>query len=314
MHQSVRRKRTGLWCASCSLRAVLGALVLPHVSLLPEASAAHVARVRLFTGVYLDVIVQCLRAGECFLTVVAFVSAVAAVYQSVLVENGPGQEGFVADVAFERSLPRVLLPRVIRQVGLDRETLVAILASVGLDAHVKSLVSPHVAGLGVTLAADVTDVRPQPVVSPLVSVEGIGRGQQTAANVAGELGALVSPVVLHLLAVVEYVPAKLAEKLGVTGLGQSGRAVVPLLLVLVQQGQFLHIFVTDVAEVNDEHLEQSGVLLPVQDSLRERFVGGIARVAHVRSLNDVATLMSLQAVHVGEVAVAEFTVIQLGRR
>lgn len=214
---------------------MLGAPVLPHVPLLSEASAAHVARVRLLPGVYLDVVVQGLRPGEGLLAVMALVSAIAAVYQSVLVKDGAGEEGLVADVALKRPLPRMLLPDVIRQIRLYRETLIAVLAGVGLDAHVESLVGPHVTGLGVTLATDVTDVRPQSIVPPFVGIQRVGRGQQAATNVAGELGALISPVILYILALVEHAPAEFADELRVARLGCSGRAVVPVLLVLVQQ-------------------------------------------------------------------------------
>lgn len=198
---------------------MLGTSVFPHVTLLSEASAAYVARVRLLPGVYLDVVVQGLRSGEGLLAVMTLVSAIATVYQSVLVKHGPGQEGLVAHVALERPLPRMLLPNVIRQVRLYRETLIAIFASVGLDAHVESLVSPHVTGLRVTLAANVADVRPQSVVPPFVRIQRVRRGQQAAANVAGKLRTLISPVILYVLTFVEHAAAELADELRVARLG-----------------------------------------------------------------------------------------------
>jgi len=167
---------------------------------------------------------------------VTLVSTIAAVYQSVLIEYGAGEEGLVAHVALERSLPRVLLSSVIRQIRLDRETLIAVLAGVRLDAHVKSLVSPHMTRLSVTLAADVANVRPQSVVPSFVSIERVRSGQQIAANIAGKLGALISSVVSHVLARVEHISAKLADELCIARLGWSDRVIVSLLLMLVQQG------------------------------------------------------------------------------
>lgn len=216
-------------------RTVLSASMFSHVSFLPETPSAHVARVRLLASVYLDMIVQSLRPGEGLLAVVALVSTIAPMYQPVLIEDGAGEESLVAYVAFERPLSRMLLPGVIRQVWLYREPLVAVLAGVRLDAHVKALVGPHVARLSVALSADITDVRPQPVVPSLVSVEGVRGRQQTAANVAVEFGALIAPVISHLLAAVEHAPAQLAEELGVPRFGQAERTPVSLLLVLVQQ-------------------------------------------------------------------------------
>lgn len=137
----------------------------------------------------------------------------------MLVKHGAGEESLVADVALERSLPRMLLPNVIRQVRLYRETLVAIFAGVGLDAHMESLVSPHVTGLCVTLTANVTDVRPQSIVPPFVRIQRVRRRQQAATNVAGELGTLISPVILYILAFIEYAAAKFADELRVARLG-----------------------------------------------------------------------------------------------
>lgn len=106
-----------------------------------------------------------------------FVSAIATMYQSMLIKYRTGQEGLVAHVAFERSLLRVLLPDVIRQIRLYRETLIAVITNVRFYAHVESPVSPHVAGLSVTFSTDVANVRSQSVVPSLVSVQRVCGGQ-----------------------------------------------------------------------------------------------------------------------------------------
>lgn len=209
--------------------------MLPHVSLLTEASSAYVARVWFLPGVYLDVIVQSFCPSKGLLAVVALVSTIASMYQSVLIEDGASEESLVADIALERPLPRVLLPRVIREVRLDRETLIAVLAGVWFHAHVESLVGPHMTRLGITLAANIANVRSQPIVPPLVRVERVCRGQQAAADVAGEFRTLLSSVIPYSFTVVEYVAAELAYVLCVARLGQSGRVAVPFSLVLIQQ-------------------------------------------------------------------------------
>lgn len=56
------------------------------------------------------------------------------------------------------------------------------------------------------------------------------------------------------------------------------------------------------------------MLLPVQNGFRIRFVRSVTRVTRVRPLDDVASSMSLQAVRVGEVAVAKLAVIELRYR
>jgi len=93
---------------------MLGASVFSHISFLSEASATYVAQMWLFPRMYLNVVIQSFRSSESLFTVMALVSAIATVYQSVLIKHGPSQESLIAHVAFEWSLSRMLLPNVIR--------------------------------------------------------------------------------------------------------------------------------------------------------------------------------------------------------
>jgi len=156
---------------------MLGTSVLPHVSFLPKASAAYIACVRFLPGMYLDVIIQSFCSGECLLAVVTLVSTITSMYQPVLIENRSSQESLVAHVALEWPLSCVLLPRVICEVRLNGETLIAVLARVRFYTHVESLVGPHMARLSVTFATDIANVWPQSVVPSLVCIEGVRRGQ-----------------------------------------------------------------------------------------------------------------------------------------
>lgn len=147
--------------------------MFPHVAFLSEASSTDVAGVWFFSGMNFDMIVESFGSSEGFFAKMTLVSSIAAMDQSVLIENGAREECFVADVAFERSFSRVFFSRVIGQIGFYREPLVAILTSIGLNAHVESFVSPHVARLRVTFAANVADVGTQTAVTSFVCVKRI---------------------------------------------------------------------------------------------------------------------------------------------